>query len=90
MIAQGNVTVEFLGIPRQRAGRAELLVPAGTIAEVLSAVERSCPTFTDLRTKGQLAPQYTLSVNGRRFLRELNYVLAPGDRLMVLSADAGG
>ncbi len=91
MIRLGTVTVEFLGIPRQRAGRAELLVAAGTIAETLAAVERSCRTFTDLvRADGQLAPQYILSVNGRRFLRDLNYPLAPGDRLLILSADAGG
>ena len=91
MIEPGNVTVEFLGIPRQRAGRAELPVVPGTIAEVLSAVQRSCPRFTDLMgADGRLAPQYVLSLNGRRFLRELNYSLAPGDRIIILSADAGG
>ncbi len=91
MIEPGNVTVEFLGIPRQRAGRAELPVVPGTIAEALAAVERSCPQFTDLvREDGQLALQYALSLNGRRFLRELDHVLVPGDRLLVLSADAGG
>jgi molybdopterin converting factor small subunit len=91
MIRSGTVTVEFLGIPRQRAGRAELLVATGTIAETLVAVAGACPGFTDLlRPDGQLSPQYILSVNGRRFLRDLNYSLAPGDRLLVLSADAGG
>jgi hypothetical protein len=38
-----SVTVEFFGIPRQRAGRAELVVPAGTVAEALAAVGRSRP-----------------------------------------------
>ena len=38
----GTVTVEFLGIPRQRAGRTDLAVVAGTIAETLAAVERAC------------------------------------------------
>jgi molybdopterin converting factor small subunit len=91
MQASGTVTVEFLGIPRQRAGRAELVVAAGTIAETLSAVQYSCPAFTDLvRADGQLAPHYALSLNGRRFLRNLDHVLVPGDRLLVLSADAGG
>ena len=28
------VTVEFYGVPRQRAGRAELAVAAGTVAEM--------------------------------------------------------
>jgi molybdopterin converting factor small subunit len=91
MKSEETVTVEFLGIPRQRAGRAELVVAAGTVAETLTAVERSCPAFTDLvSADGKLASQYVLSVNGGRFLRDLNYPLAPGDRLLVLSADAGG
>jgi molybdopterin converting factor small subunit len=86
-----NVTVEFLGIPRQRAGRSDLPVEPGTIAEILSAVQRSCPMFTDLlEADGRLAPQYALSLNGKRFLRELHYVLSPGDRIIILSADAGG
>lgn len=91
MMGAETVTVEFLGIPRQRAGRTELAVAAGTIAEILSAVERACPAFTDLmRADGKLAPQYTLSLNGKRFLRDLDHELAPGERLLLLSADAGG
>ncbi|HEV2946757.1 MAG TPA: MoaD/ThiS family protein [Gemmataceae bacterium] len=91
MTGPENVTVEFLGIPRQRAGRAELAVAAETIADALLAVQRSCQGFTDLmRTDGQLAPQYALSLNGKRFLRDMDYLLAPGDRLLVISADAGG
>jgi hypothetical protein len=37
-----------------------------------------------------LAPHYALSLNGQRFLRDLDYLLVPGDRLLLLSADAGG
>jgi len=86
-----NVIVEFLGIPRQRAGRAELAVTAGTILQVLSVVQQSCPAFADLMgAEGRLSPQYALSLNSKRFLRDMNYVLAPGDRLLVMSADAGG
>ena len=91
MIGMGTVIVEFLGIPRLRAGRTELAVEAGTISEILAAVRRSCPNFTDLmRADGKLAPQYALSLNGRRFLRDLDHELVPGDKLLVLSADAGG
>ena len=86
-----SVTVEFLGIPRQRAGRAELVVAAGSIAEILAAIERSCPDFTDLKqADGQLAHHYVLSLDGSRFLRDLSHALGPGDRLLVMSADAGG
>src|SRR5207245_10404950 len=38
-----QVMVEFYGIPRQRAGRAELTVTARTVGDVLAAVERACP-----------------------------------------------
>jgi molybdopterin converting factor small subunit len=85
------VTVEFFGVPRQRAGRAELVVPTGTIAETLAAVSRSCPALADLVQAGsKLAPHYALSLNGQRFLRDLDHLLVPGDRLLLLSADAGG
>jgi molybdopterin converting factor small subunit len=87
----GTVTVEFFGVPRQRAGRAELVVPAGTIAEVLAAIGQSCPALTDLvQASGRLAPHYALSLNGQRFLRDLGLRLTSGDRLLLLSADAGG
>lgn len=91
MTSPENVMVEFLGIPRQRAGRAELAVSAGTIEHVLSVVQHFCPAFTDLMgAEGRLSPQYALSLNGKRFLRDMDYLLAPGDRLLLMSADAGG
>ena len=90
MAKNGQVTIEFFGIPRQRAGRAELVVPAGTVAEVLQAVTRACPGLEGLLTPaGQLAPHYRVSLNGQRFVQELRDSLVPGERLLILSADAG-
>jgi molybdopterin converting factor small subunit len=87
----GLVTVEFYGIPRQRAGRAELAVPAGTVAEVLAAIERRCPGLAGfLHEGGRLAPHYLLSINGRRFVSEMYQPLRPGDHVLLLSADVGG
>jgi molybdopterin converting factor small subunit len=89
--AHSLVTVEFYGIPRQRAGRAELTVAAVTTAEVLAAVEQARPGLSDLRRPdGRLAPHYLLSVEGRQFVTDLSEVLQPGARLLLLSADAGG
>lgn len=85
-----KVTVEFFGIPRQRAGMAELVVEAGTVAEALAAVERACPQLGLVRADGQMAPEYLLSWEGRRFTRDLRDGLRAGDRLLILSADAGG
>lgn len=86
-----TVTVEFYGMPRQRAGRAELTVVASTVAELLEAVERACPGLVGLRRPdGRLAAHYLLSVEGRQFVTDLRQELRPGDRVLLLSADAGG
>jgi molybdopterin converting factor small subunit len=84
------VTVEFYGIPRQRAGRAELPVAAATVAEALAAVERACPGLAGLVQGGRVSPHYLLSLDGRRFVSGLDERLGPGERLLLLSADAGG
>jgi molybdopterin converting factor small subunit len=87
----GLVTVEFYGVPRQRAGRAELTVTARTVAELLEAVERACPGLSGLRRPdGRLAAHYLLSVEGQRFVSDVGQELRPGDRVLLLSADAGG
>jgi len=87
----GAVTVEFYGVPRLRAGRAELAVPAGPLAAVLAAVERTCPGLAGLvGAGGRVAPHYLLSLDGRRFVNDPEEVLAAGERLLLLSADAGG
>jgi molybdopterin converting factor small subunit len=86
-----TVTVEFYGLPRQRAGRAELAVPAGTVVEMLRAVEMTCPGLEGLvQADGRLSPHYLLSVNGERFVDDLQQRLHSQDRILLLSADAGG
>lgn len=91
MEGNGLVVVEFFGVPRQRAGRAEVLVAPGTVAEVLQAVAQVCPGLADWQQpNGLLAAHYLLSLNGKQFLAEATLPLRPGDRLLVLSADAGG
>jgi molybdopterin converting factor small subunit len=87
----GLITVEFFGIPRHRAGRPELTVPARTVAELIATIERECPGLAGLRRDdGGLAPHYLLSINGERFTADQQQELQPGDRLLLLSADAGG
>ncbi|MFL5242358.1 MAG: MoaD/ThiS family protein [Gemmataceae bacterium] len=85
------VTVEFYGVPRQRAGLSELAVPAGSLADVLAAIEESCPKLAGLvGRQGRLAPQYLLSLNGDEFVSDMEQRIRPGDRVLLLSADAGG
>ena len=86
-----RVTVEFYGVPRRRAGRAELAVDASTAADALAQATKVCPGLGDVLTPGsRLAPQYLLSVNGERFVADLSEPLPAGARLLLLSADAGG
>lgn len=89
--ASGMVLVEFYGVARLRAGRAFLAVPAGTVVEVLQRVELACPDLAGLVQPDQrLAGRYLLSLDGRQFLDSLERAIHAGDRLLVLSADAGG
>ena len=86
-----EVTVEFYGLPRQRAGRPQLTVDADTAAAALVRVAAACPDLGDLVTSdGRLAPQYLLSVDGEWFVADLAEPLPTGTRLLLLSADAGG
>jgi molybdopterin converting factor small subunit len=86
-----TVTVEFYGIPRQRAGRAEVHVSARTVAELLEAIEATCPGLGSLRrADGRLAPHFLLSLGGRAFIADPERELHAGERLLLLSADAGG
>ena len=85
------VTVEFYGVPRHRAGVAELRVVPGTAAQVLSQVTQHCHGLPELvNANGELIPHYLLSVNGERFVTSMAEELPAGTRLLLLSADAGG
>jgi hypothetical protein len=85
------ITVEFYGIPRARAGRREVRVMATTAAEALAEVASICPELAHVCGKdGQLDPHFLLSVDGERFVTDLAQKIEPGDRLVLLSADAGG
>jgi molybdopterin converting factor small subunit len=91
MTHTNDVIVEFFGMPRLRAGRSELRVEAGIVADVLAKVEIACPGLAGMvRPNGRLAPHYLLSLDGQRFVSDLQETLSAGDRLLLLSADAGG
>jgi molybdopterin converting factor small subunit len=89
-MASPLITVEFFGIPRQRAGRTELKVQAATLAELLDQVEKACPKLAPLRENGRVSRHYLLSLNGRHFTSDTSRPLAAGDRIVMVSADAGG
>ena len=86
-----QVTIELFGIPRQRAGIAEITVTACTIADALQQLAASSPNLDGLlQQNGTLSPHYLLSINGVRFVGQLQEMLPPHARLLLFSADAGG
>ena len=90
-MSEASVIVEFYGVPRLRAGRAEIAVIPGSVAEVLAEVRERCPGLKDLlRPDGRLSPHYLLSLDGEEFLTDLSRLLTSGTHLLLLSADAGG
>jgi molybdopterin converting factor small subunit len=85
------VTIELYGIPRARAGLSEFATQATTVQEALAALAVACPALGELcRPDGRMASHYLLSLGGHRFLADLSKPLKAGDRLLLLSADAGG
>ena len=83
--------VEFLGIPRERVGMAELDLDAtATLGQLLTTLERRYPAFSDVADAGRLRPTFVANLNGDRFVRDPETRLSPGDHVLILSADAGG
>ncbi|HET9361470.1 MAG TPA: MoaD/ThiS family protein [Vicinamibacterales bacterium] len=82
--------VEFLGIPRQRAGVSELEVEARTLGQLLDALALRCPALGELITPQGLHPSLSANLNGDAFVRDPDTPLAKGDTLLILSADVGG
>ena len=91
MTGEQIVKIEFFGMPRHRAGRAEMNVRASTIGEALAAAREACPGLGDLTDDdGELSRHYLLSIDGQVFVRDLLRKLESGTRLLLLSADPGG
>jgi molybdopterin converting factor small subunit len=82
--------VEFLGIPRERVGLAELEVPAETLGQLLGTLAARFPAFKELVTSDGLHPSIAANRNGDEFVSDPHTILTPNDRLLILSADAGG
>lgn len=90
-MSQPDITIEFFGVPRARAGVKQLFVSAATVSEAFAAVIQKCPKLADLlQGDGSLSPQYLVSLDGQYFVSDISHPLLPGDRLLLLSADAGG
>lgn len=90
-VAAPTIQVELFGMARRRAGRSRFVSTATTIGEALAELAQVCPGMADLfLADGRLSPRYLVSIDGGPFLIDLTRPLKSGDRLLLLSADAGG
>ena len=82
--------VEFLGIPRERAGLSEVQIEARTLGQLLERLAERFPSFGDLMTASGLHSSLAANLNGELFVSDLTTALTDDDHLLILSADVGG
>jgi molybdopterin converting factor small subunit len=82
--------VEFLGLPRERAGVAEVELQADTLGQLLDALVTRFPSFGELVAADELRPSFVANLNGERFVSDPRTRLHESDCVLILSADAGG
>ena len=82
--------VEFLGIPRERAGVSEVEIEAATLGQLLGTLATQFPAFGDLMSPDGLHPSLAANLNGDEFVSSPETVLASDDHILILSADVGG
>ena len=80
--------VEFLGVPRQRAGVAELVVEAGTLGQLLETLSDRLPSLSDLIVGNRLQSSFVANLNGDEFISDPGTPLRADDYVLILSADA--
>jgi molybdopterin converting factor small subunit len=82
--------VEFLGVPRQRAGISELEVQADTLGQLLGTLAQRIPSLGELIGSDGLHSALVANLNGDRFVSDPETPLGENDCVLLLSADAGG
>lgn len=97
------ITGSFLSCTVELFGSAQLLAKAKTVslalpseptlARVLSALAEKLPMLVGrviAPEKNRLASGFACNINGLAFVRDPSAKIASGDRILILSADAGG
>ena len=94
--ASVHCTVELFGVARMLSGAREValaLPPGATFTHVFAALVAKLPVLSGrvISADGcRLIDGYACNVNGLDFVRSAETRVHPGDRVMILSADAGG
>jgi molybdopterin converting factor small subunit len=82
--------VEFLGVPRQRAGVSDLEVQADTLGELLGTLAARIPSLGEFIATDRLHSTFVANLNGDQFVSDPGTPLGENDCVLILSADAGG
>jgi molybdopterin converting factor small subunit len=82
--------VEFLGIPRERAGVSEIEIEDETLGQLLGTLAVRFPDLRELITERGLHPSVAANLNGDEFVSDPRTSFTAHDRLILLSSDAGG
>lgn len=78
--------LEVVGRARLALGREVMEVPVGTLAEVLACTRPSL----ELLDGERVASPYLVSLDGRDLVRDARVPIGPGERVIVIDAQAGG
>jgi molybdopterin-guanine dinucleotide biosynthesis protein A len=95
-IPQGHCQVELFGVAKLRAKTSRLsieLAGSATLAEIFSAVAEKLPALVGTviaPTRDSLVSGNACNVNGREFVTDPEFVIQPGDHILLVSSDAGG
>jgi molybdopterin converting factor small subunit len=82
--------VEFLGVPRVRAGVAETELQADTLGQLLASLAIQFPALGELIAADRLRSSFVANLNGDQFVSDPQTRLRDDDCVLILSADAGG
>ena len=82
--------VEFLGIPRERAGTSTMQVEAATLGQLLGTLAERVPALGQLISGDRLHSSLAANLNGDEFVSDPRTPLAEDDHILILSADVGG
>ena len=87
-MAQGQV--EFYGIPRARAGVAQVRATARTLGDLAVSLSQLFPALGKCCFDGpHFRPGYTANLSGDRFTTDPTTPINDGDNVLILSLDAG-
>jgi molybdopterin converting factor small subunit len=87
--------VELMGVARLLAKTREVtldLPPAATLGDVYAGLADEHPVLLGrvLQSEGGLTRGYACNINGVEFVRDMTAKIKAGDRIYIISADAGG